>query len=377
MIYFDNAATGGFKPRNVQETAIGIIKYLLANPGRSGHRLSLRGAEFIYSARKRLSKFFNNDCIEKVIFTKNCSEALNMSILGSVKKGDNVLTTIFEHNSVLRPLFSLRDKNYITLTIIAPENKKFITKDDVEKHFSSNTKVVIINHASNVTGAINDIENIGEFLKEKGCLFIVDGAQSGGHLKIDMLKQNIDILCLAGHKGLYAISGSGVLLMQKKVDIDNIYSGGTGTESFNPHQPDCYPEKLEVGTLNLASICSLEEGIRYIENSLDFIGETLHDLTKYLIDNLRKTPFTTIYSSPNQTGIVAFSVNKISSIELSEVLSSRYDICVRGGFHCAPLVHKFLKTEYDGLTRISLSPHNTKKEIDFFLHALNEIINSI
>ncbi len=377
MIYFDNAATGGFKPRNVQETAIGIIKYLLANPGRSGHRLSRRGAEFVYSARKRLSNFFNNDCIEKVIFTKNCSEALNMSILGSLKQGDKVITTIFEHNSVLRPLFSLRDKNIISLTVIAPENKKFITKNDVEKHFDEKTKAVIINHASNVTGAISDIDGIGDFLKDKNCLFIVDGAQSGGHLKIDMIKQNIDILCLAGHKGLYAISGSGVLLMQKHVDIDNVYSGGTGTESFNPHQPTCYPEKLEVGTLNLPSICSLEEGIRYIQNSIDFIGNTLLNLTEYLICNLKTVPYVTIYSCPNQVGIVSFSIKDISSIEVSEILSSSYDICVRGGFHCAPLVHRFLKTDDDGLIRISLSPHNTKKEIDFFINSINEIVSSI
>ncbi len=377
MIYFDNAATGGYKPQNVLETAIGVMKYLLANPGRSGHRLSRRGAEFVYSARKRLSKFFNNGCIEKVIFTKNCSEALNMSILGSLKQGDKVITTIFEHNSVLRPLFSLRDKNFISLTIIAPENKEFITKSDVEKHFDKNTKAVIVNHASNVTGATCEVEKIGEFLKDKNCLFIVDGAQSAGHVKIDMINQNIDILCLAGHKGLYAISGSGVLLMQKNVDIDNVFSGGTGTESFNPHQPTCYPEKLEVGTLNLASICSLEEGIRYIEKSLDFIGETLENLTKYLIDNLAHINGVTIYSSANKVGIVSFSIKYISSIEISEILSSRYDICVRGGFHCAPLVHRFLKTDDDGLTRISLSPHNTKKEIDFFINALKEIIYSI
>ncbi len=377
MIYFDNGATGGFKPRNVQETAISIIKYLLANPGRSGHRLSRRGAEFVYSARKRVSNFFNNDCVEKVIFTKNCSEALNMSILGCLKQGDKVITTIFEHNSVLRPLFTLRDKNIISLTIIAPENKKFITKSDVEKHFDSNTKCVIVNHASNVTGAISEVEKIGEFLKDKDCLFIVDGAQSGGHLKIDMIKQNIDILCLAGHKGLYSISGVGVLLMQKHVDIDNIYSGGTGTESFNPHQPTCYPEKLEIGTLNLASIASLEEGIRYIENSVDFIGQTLTNLTAYLIENLKIVPYVTIYSVPNQVGIVSFSVKGISSIEISEILSSNYDICVRGGFHCAPLVHKFFKTDDDGLTRISLSPHNTKKELDYFLNAIKEIVSSI
>lgn len=377
MIYFDNSATGGFKPNTVQETAIGVMKYLLANPGRSGHRLSVTGGNFVYQARKRISKFFNNDRVEKVIFTKNCTEALNIAIFGTLKKGDKVITTIFEHNSVLRPLFYLRDLGVITLKIIAPINNYNITLSDIEREYTSDTNAVIINHVSNVTGAINEVEKIGNFLKDKNTVFIVDGAQSGGHVKIDMISSGIDILCLAGHKGLMAIAGSGVLILQKDIEVAPFMMGGTGTETFNPHQPTCYPEKLEAGTLNLPSICSLLEGIRYLEKSIAFIGDTLYDMTGFLIEGLQKIENVVVYSKPNTAGIVAFRILNLSSMEVGEILSNKYDIAVRSGFHCAPLVHKFLKTDEDGLVRVSLSIFNSKKEITTLHSSLKAIVKSI
>lgn len=373
MIYLDNAATGGFKPISVMETAVNVIRYLSANPGRSGHRLSKTGAEFIYSCRKKLSNFFNNGNVERVVFTKNCTEALNMAILGLDLHKTKVITTVFEHNSVLRPLFSLRDKGLIELTIIEPSNNEYITVDDVSKAYSNDVSLVCINHASNVTGAINDIYKIGDFLREKPAVFLVDGAQSAGHVKINMAKCGIDILCLAGHKGLYSILGSGALVFNDKVNLNAIYKGGTGTESFNPDQPDCYPERLECGTLNLPSICALEEGVRYVENNLDYISEVMLRYTEYVIDKLKTIDGVTVFSKKNEVGIVSFKLDKLSSDEVADILSSKYDVAVRGGFHCAPLIHKFLKTENEGLVRISLSPHNTKRELNALLNAIKEI----
>ncbi len=374
MIYFDNSATSGHKPSNVLDNTINVIKYLSTNAGRSGHRLSKTASDIIFNARKKISNFFNNQSVEKIIFTKNCTEALNMAIYGSISQGDNVITSVFEHNSVLRPLFTLRDKGVITLTIISPKNNQFINVEDIKNAFTPKTKVVIINHISNVNGSINDIDSIGEFLKDKDTTFIVDGAQSGGHLKIDMQKSNVDILCLAGHKGLYAIQGSGILVLNKNIDINSFMQGGTGTETFNTTQPDCYPEKLEAGTLNLPSICSLYEGVCYVENNLDYISTSLMNLTKFLIENLQKLQNITIYSKPNIAGIVAFSMKNINSIELAEILSTKYDIASRGGFHCAPLMHKFLKTEESGLLRVSLSPANTINELVLLLSALKQLI---
>ncbi len=376
MIYFDNAATGGYKPYNVTEKVIATLKYLNANPGRSGHKLSKTGAELIYDARKTLSRFFNNGEVERVIFTKNCSEALNTAIYGIVKKGDNVITSTSEHNSTLRPLYTLEQQGVITLTIVEPKNGAFITKNDVENAFNLNTKLVAINYASNVTGAINDVKGIGKFLKDKNATFLVDGAQAGGHIKIDMTSDDIDVLCLAGHKGLYGIAGSGALIFNSKTQIEPSFQGGTGTETFNKFQPDCYPEKLEYGTLNLPSICSLLEGIKYIEKSLDYISLTLNNYTQYLIEELTKIDGVKVYSNKNACGIVAFLIENTPSFEVAETLSSDYDIAVRGGFHCAPLMHKFLKTENCGLVRVSLSPHNTLKELNAFIIAIKEIVKN-
>ena len=202
---------------------------------------------------------------------------------------------------------------------------------------------------------------------------MVDGAQSAGHVKIDMQKFNIDILSVAGHKGLYAIQGSGALIFNKRVDISPTYQGGTGTESFNTFQPNCYPEKLEVGTLNLPAICSLEEGIRYVENSLDYLEIRLFEMTEYLIKKLSAIDKVKIYSSPNPAGIVAFSIENLSSIEGAERLSNEFDIAVRGGFHCAPLMHKFLGTDDEGLIRVSISAHNTKRDLFLLVSAVKTI----
>lgn len=375
MIYLDNAATGGYKPNCVIDKAVNVIKYLNANAGRSGHRLSKTGLEFIYSARKTLSEFFNNKCVEKVIFTKNCSEGLNTAILGTLKVGGHVVTTIFEHNSVLRPLFALEKKGLITLTIVSPENKKYITLGDIKKAVTDNTYIVIVNNISNVTGAVNSVEEIGAYLKDKDILFMVDGAQSAGHITIDMEKFGINILCVAGHKGLYGIAGSGALIIDEKTQISPTYLGGTGTETFNPSQPSGYPEKLEYGTLNLPAICSLDEGVRYIGNNLEFISNQLTLATRYVIDKLDKISGVKVYSCKNPAGIVAFNIYNRSSIEVAEILSDDFNIAVRGGFHCAPLVHKFLKTNEEGIIRASISLNNTKRELNALIDAVRYITN--
>lgn len=372
MIYFDNAATGGFKPSAVIDTAVSVIKFLSANPGRSGHRLSKTAQEYVYSCRKKVTDVFGAENPSRVIFTKNCTESLNIAIHGGIK-GGRVLTSTLEHNSVLRPLNTLAEKGVISLTVIKPANNKFITVNDIENNYSSDVSAVCINAVSNVTGESCNLEEIGEFLKDKNALFIVDGAQAGGHAPLNVKKQHIDMLCLAGHKGLYSIQGIGVLILSERANPDAVFQGGTGTESFNPYQPDCYPEKLESGTLNLPAICSLEEGIRYVEQNLDYIGNHLLDATGYLIKNLDKINGVKVYSSPNKYGIVSFEISNFPSGEVAEVLSTKYDIAVRGGYHCAPLVHKMLGTENDGLVRVSIGMHNTRRETNALLFAIREL----
>ena len=372
MIYFDNAATGGFKPSSVIDTACSVIKYLNANTGRSGHRLSKTASDYVYSCRKRLCEFFGATTPARVIFTKNCTEALNVAIHGAITKG-KVLTSTLEHNSVLRPLFTLKERGIITLCVIEPENKRFITVKDIEKYYDNEVTAVCLNAVSNVTGEGAEIDKIGEFLKDKNCLFIVDGAQCAGHEKLNICEQHIDMLAVAGHKGLYSIQGVGALVLSERANPNSVYQGGTGSESFNTLQPDCYPEKLESGTLNLPAICSLEEGVKYAEKNMPYQSTILNSYTDYLIKGLNKISGVTVYSNPNGYGIVSFKINGVSSLDASEILSSKYDIAVRGGFHCAPLIHKMLRTDNDGLVRASICTHNTKRELNALLFAVKEI----
>lgn len=372
MIYLDNAATGGFKPASVIDTACQVIKYLNANVGRSGHRLSKTASDYVYSCRKKLCEFFGAETPSRVIFTKNCTEALNQAIHGGIKSG-KVLTSTLEHNSVLRPLFTLEKKGVITLCVIEPQNKRFITVEDIEKHYDENVTAVCLNAVSNVTGESVNLTKIGEFLKDKKVSFIVDGAQAGGHIPINIKEQNIDYLAVAGHKGLFSIQGVGCLILSSKANPEAIFQGGTGTESFNTLQPDCYPEKLESGTLNLPAICSLEEGVRHAEKNMAYTAIELTAHTEYLIKNLDKISGVRTYSNPNRYGIVSFKVDGFPSAEVAEILSNKYDIAVRGGYHCAPLVHKMLATDEDGLVRASLSMHNTKRELNALISAVKEI----
>lgn len=372
MIYFDNAATGGFKPSEVTDAAYNAMKYLNANAGRSGHRLSLLASRYVYETRKLLSDFFDAYGAERIVFTSNCTEALNVALFGLPLKGGNVVTTVTEHNSVLRPLFALEKRGDVSLTFVSPKTGS-VTREDVEAKLNEKTRLVAVNAVSNVTGTPNDLEGIGDLLRKKKILFLVDGAQAAGHLPLSMKKLKIDVLCAAGHKGLSALPGVGVLAFSPRAAISPLLFGGTGVDTFNPSMPEDYPEKLEAGTLNLPAILSLSEGIRILRDTLPYVSNQLKKLTEYLIGKLSERPFVTLKSASNSSGIVAFSHAEIPSQELAQILSDRYDIAVRGGFHCAPLMHRYLNSEKLGLVRVSLSPMNTRKEINDFVSALDEI----
>ena len=372
MIYFDNAATGGFKPSSVTDAFYETGKFLLANPGRSGHRLSVAGANIILNCRLAIKKMFDADCPEHVIFTKNCTEALNTAIFGILKKGDHVITTVFEHNSVLRPLYFLKNSGVISLTVLQPENSNCFL-NGVKKAVKKNTRMVIMTAVSNVTGAKTDFEEVGNFTHLKNLIFLLDGAQGAGHIEISMKKHNINVLCLAGHKGLYGIMGSGVLVFDENIDVRPLIFGGTGTETFNKNQPDTYPERLESGTLSLPVISALYEGVRFAEKHLRTYSDHLLSMTEQLILYLSVEKDIHLYSLPNRSGIVSFSVGNDSS-QIADALNEQFDIAVRGGYHCAPLMHDYLGTNNGGLVRVSLAPENTYKELNEFYSAIKRII---
>lgn len=371
MIYLDNAATGGFKPSAVLDVSKNVLKYLSANPGRSGHRLSVTGAELVYRSRQAVATAFRCPT-ERVIFTKNCTEALNTAIFGVLTKGDHVITTVYEHNSVLRPLYHLHNLGIINLDIVSCGEDGLVR--EIAQKITPSTKLVAVTSASNVTGEVMPIERIGILCKNNGIKFLVDGAQGAGHVKIDMKKHNVSILTLACHKGLYGIMGSGVLAFDENTEISPLTFGGTGIDTFNPFQPDDYPERLESGTLNLPAISAISEGVEYAMKNLSNFSKNLELATEKLITNLSEIDGIKIYSSPNPTGIVSFSLKNVDSNEVAQILNDKYDIAVRGGFHCAPLMHKHLKTDKSGLVRVSLAVQNTTGELNYLVKAVREIV---
>ena len=371
MIYFDNAATGGFKIRAVTDAAETVIKFLSANPGRSGHRLSVTGAETVYSTRTVIAEHFSCSP-DRVIFTKNCTEALNVAIFGSIKKGCHVISTVFEHNSVLRPLHHLKNSGVISLDLISPDDKGNFA-DNISAAIRPETELIVLTAISNVTGAVTDYESVCNLATAPGIRVLIDGALGGGHVPLKVKEYGIAYLALAGHKGLGGIMGSGILILNDDATLAPLILGGTGSESFSLSQPECYPERLESGTLNLPAIAALGEGVRFTMENLKSFSEHLVSYTTHLIDGLNKIPNVTVYSTPNPAGIVSFSVGGKESGEVADLLNSDYDVAVRGGLHCAPLMHKFLGTDECGLIRASLAVQNGTREINYFLRAVNTI----
>ena len=371
MFYFDNAATGGKKPDTVL-TAVSSAVKVCANPGRSGHRLSIACAENVEKCRKELDLFFDGYGYDRVIFTKNCTEALNIAIFGSLKQGDHVVCSCMEHNSVLRPLEFLQKSGIIEYDVCPLSKNGNIEPSDFLSLVKTNTKMAIVTTASNVTGAIPDLTAIRKALP-KHILFLCDGAQGAGHIPLKMQGAGIDLLTIAGHKGMLGIQGSGALLFSERVDPAPLLFGGTGSMSISLDQPDFYPDCLEAGTLSYPAIVSLLEGTRYLTLRLAQTQSRLLMLTAYLLRGLQALKSYTAYSIPNPCGIVAIQHKNLQSEQLADLLSARYGIAVRGGLHCAPLMHDALGTLDGGLLRVSFSHFNSQREVDILLSALQDI----
>lgn len=349
MIYLDNAATGGYKPDSVVSAASAALAHA-ANPGRSGHKLSLECMERVYSCRKLLCRFFGGYSYERVIFTKNCTEALNYAILGGISGGE-VITTVAEHNSVLRPLEVLK-KRGVAVKYVPLTGGGEIDMSAFRHLVTPKTKAAVITLASNVTGVAPDIKEVRKILPDD-CILICDGAQACGHVPIDMKECGIDALAVAGHKGMLGIQGSGVLILSDRFNPDPIIYGGTGSESYNLDMPDFYPDRLESGTLNFPAIISLAEGALYLSEHLQKDRILLEQTVQRAHEKLQRTQHISLFSKPNPYGIVTFRLENMQSEMVAFALSEEFGICVRGGLHCAPLIHKALKS--DGLVRASFS----------------------
>ena len=375
MIYLDNSASTYYKPLSVKWAVLKALFLHTANAGRSGHTASKRSAEAVYEAREVLAKTFGGEP-DRVVFTSGCTESLNLAIMGSVKKGGHIITTCFEHNSVLRTLEYLKKAGEIDYTVVSPKAKDFvITSEELELALTSNTYMLIVNHISNVVGVKQDISALGKWAREKGLLFLVDGAQSAGHEKIDIKSQNIDMLALAGHKGLYGLCGVGALVIGEGVSLSPIKYGGTGTFSESLDQPNGVPEGLESGTLPIIPIISMGKGCEYAYKTLDIRGYKEKYLTQKIISGLKGLEGVTVYTPESATnGVVAFNINGRDTGEVADLLNDKYNIAVRSGLQCAPLVHRFLGTIEGGVVRASIGRRNTSKQIDKFIEAVKEIV---
>jgi selenocysteine lyase/cysteine desulfurase len=374
MLYFDNAASGGRKPDSVLSAVRSSIQ-VCANPGRSGHKLALSCANVVQQCRNALNEYFFGYGFDRTIFTKNCTEALNIALFGTLKRGDHVVATCMEHNSILRPLAALQTAGVITYDICPLDEQGNVKPQTLRSLVKENTRLVAVTSASNVTGATPPIAEIRSILPPR-VLLLCDGAQGGGHLPLRMRELGVDLLALAGHKGLMAIQGSGALLFSDRVDPTPILFGGTGSLSPFLEMPDFYPDALEAGTLSFPAVVSLLEGVRYISEHERQHRAHLLSLTAYFLGGLKALPTYRTYSRPNACGIVAFESQTRDSETVAQILSDEYDIAVRGGLHCAPLMHDALKTADSGLVRVSFSPFNSEKEVDELLFALERMEKS-
>lgn len=376
LIYLDNAATSHFKPFSVKYAFYKVLRKS-SNPGRSGHKLSLQNSLIVWKTREKIAKHFGGIQPENVIFTKNCTEALNIALQGIIKrKNGNVIASTFEHNSVLRPLHELEKQGFISLTIISPENKKFITKKDVERNLKKDTILVCISSISNVTGNKNDIKEIGELCFKHKILFLVDNAQGVGHIKIDMKTSHINFLAFSGHKGFLTPQGIGALCINSPLLPFPIIYGGTGTESESLFQPTLPPESLESGTLATPLIYTLFAGITYTEKHFDKHNKLVKEKTEYLISSLKQMKEITLYTHSTISGVVSFNVKGFDSVQVSDYLNNNYNIAVRGGLHCAPLTHKYFDTLNSGMVRVSLSFKTSKRDLNILINAIKELIKN-
>ena len=377
MIYLDNAATSFPKPERVYVRMNKYIREEAANPGRSGHRLSVAAESQIVQARNVLAKLLGAKKSERIVFTLNCTDSLNIAIKGVLKDGDHVITTILEHNSVLRPLNALEVSKKITVTKISPSKEGFIDPQDIKKAIKKNTKLVVMTHASNVVGVIEPVREVGRIAREAGALLLVDAAQTAGIVPIDIEADFIDLLAFPGHKALYGPPGTGGLYVGERVTLTPWREGGTGFNSESEIHPDVFPFVLEGGTPNSVGIAGLREGVEFIlEKGIENMRAHEQSLVKRLRDSLRKLPGITLYGTDDVTKSVApvsFLLEGIEPQELSIVLDQSFEIATRAGLHCAPLMHEFLKTAPQGCVRFSPGYFNTLEEIDQAVNAVKNV----
>lgn len=371
MIYLDNAATSYKKPDCVLRRTCEAMYKSSANPGRSGHDLSVSAGEILYNTRKSLAELFNINTPERITFCQNTTEALNKGIKGVMDRGGHVITTSMEHNSVIRPIVALK-KHGVTHSVLRADKNGEIDVRDLKDLIRRDTKLIVMTMCSNVCGNVYDIKKASEIAHEKKVLLMVDGAQAAGCMGVDL--SDIDLFAFPGHKGLMAPMGTGGLYVREGIDIETIIEGGTGSVSESLLQPDFFPDALESGTMNVPGVAGLGVAAEFIKNvGVEKIREHEKTLREIFEEKLRAMDNIKIYGGKSRSGISALNILNKDCVDVAQVLNDDFGICVRAGLHCSYLAHKSLKTDSIGCVRVSFGYFNTEAEAEYAADAIIKI----
>lgn len=378
LIYLDNGATSFPKPESVYTFMDHYYRKSGVNPGRSGYDMCLEAGQVVENCRKRLTAFFNGTDYNRLCFSYNSTDALNLILFGLLGEGDHAITTELEHNSVLRPLWHLNRDNGVSVDHVPFDGGGFVHPGDIEKRIRPETRLVVVNHASNVLGTVQPIAEIGRICREHDVLFAIDASQSAGKVPIDMEAMNLDAVAFTGHKSLLGPTGIGGLYVREGVEIRHTRAGGTGVRSaVRPHL-DEYPYRMEYGTLNSMGVAGLYAGVQWVEEKgLDTLHAHEMKLTQRLRDGLRQIEGVTLYCQEdldNHISVLLFNVDGVEALHVGTMLDVDYGIACRTGLHCAPLVHERIGTaDIHGAVRFGIGPFNTEADIDEAVQAVREI----
>lgn len=380
LIYLDNGATSYPKPDDVYTFMDSFYREFGVNPGRSGYDLCMESGALVDNTRKKLAEFFNGPDPNRLCFSYNSTDALNLITFGMLKEGDHAITTTLEHNSVLRPLYHLSERNGVSVDYVPFNVQGFIDPDDIRKKIKANTRLVIVNHASNVIGTLQPIEAIGRICRERGVPLAIDASQSAGKVPIDIEKLHVDVVAFTGHKSLLGPTGIGGLYVREGIEIRHTRAGGTGVRSAERTHPNEYPYRLEYGTGNVVGIAGLHAGLKWIsERGMDQIHQHEMALTRMLIDGLRELEGVSLHCQEdltNHISVISFNVDNMEALDTGTLLGGDYKIACRTGLHCAPLVHEQLGTStIGGSVRVGIGPFNTKAHILAIIEAVAELVD--
>ena len=375
MIYLDNAATTMRKPQEVIDAVVTAMGSM-GNAGRGAHAASLGASRTVFETRERLANFFHAENPKQIVFTANSTESLNIALKGTLNPGDHVVSTVLEHNSVLRPLYALEEQG-VEVTLLNSNLQGMVDYDDFEKAVKDNTRMIVCTHGSNLTGNLLDVKRIGQIAKKHGLLFVVDASQTAGVFPIDVQEMQIDILCFTGHKGLLGPQGTGGMYVREGVSVRPLKVGGSGVQTYNKKHPSEMPTALEAGTLNGHGIAGLDAAIGYLEKEgIDNIRAKEQKLMWKFYNGVKDIPNVKVYGDFGGTercAVVSLNIGEYDSSEVSDELLMTYGISTRAGGHCAPLMHEALGTVEQGAVRFSFSHYNTDEEVETAIRAVKEL----